>query len=160
MRDNETKNDEVQSTEPETEILTSENTGEEATEPAPDVEQKSKYDLLTEDSYDPEKVDKEEGIEKLQKATGIMAIILAVMGLVAVGICIYFMILSPTYIKEGESDKLLNYAEIATSTDIDMSVMHERLTDIGVSPQEPEEAESESLQDETIPADEGGLTDE
>ena len=55
------------------------------------------------------------------KVVGILSIILAVLGIAMVGVCIYFMVIKPSYDKSGESNKQLYYPEIATNSDIEFA---------------------------------------
>lgn len=55
------------------------------------------------------------------KVVGILSIVLAVMALAMAGVFVYFMVINPAYDKGGEASKPLDFPEIATSSDVELT---------------------------------------
>ncbi len=62
---------------------------------------------------------KEDGEKVPYKGAGIFTLILAILGLAFIGALVYFIILNPYYIKDGEADEKLDYPELASTSDAD-----------------------------------------
>ena len=72
------------------------------------------------DEEDEENADKASG---WHKAFGIISIVLAVAGLALIGLCVYFLIISPFYTQKGADGRQPVYPEIATMTDASITDM-------------------------------------
>ncbi|MCM1287154.1 MAG: hypothetical protein NC240_02500 [Clostridium sp.] len=77
------------------------------------------------------------------KAAGILFLTLAILGLVLVGLCVYFMVFRPYYDKNGEQYSL-NYQQISSASDAyEMSDMLELMTGTDASPSDADAKEGE-----------------
>ncbi len=89
------------------------------------------------------KKNENEKASKGLKAAGIAFLTLAVLGLLLVGLCVYFMVINPYYDKNGEH-YALNYPQISSASDAyEMSDMLELMTDTDASPSDAEAKEGE-----------------
>ncbi len=87
------------------------------------------------------------------KVVGILSMVLAGMALVMSGVFVYFMVIKPSYDKEGESMKPIYFPEIATSSDINLSDSRGYISNVPLAtstdyivyePVEPESSETDS----------------
>lgn len=79
-------------------------------------------DIIYEERED-EKIEKKGDAPTSLKVVGVISLLLAIVGLALVGVCVYFMVIAPSYDKTKEgfvpSDPV-PYIEIATITDSDL----------------------------------------
>lgn len=82
------------------------------------IEREAILDQIFDDNgYKKNDIIKEEREKVPYKGAGIFTLILAILGLVFIGLLVYFIVLNPYYIKNGEADKQLDYPELASTSD-------------------------------------------
>ena len=84
------------------------------------IEREAILDQIFDDNgYKKNDIIKEEKEKVPYKGAGIFTLILALLGLAFIGVLVYFIILNPYYVKDGEADKQLEYPELASTMDAD-----------------------------------------
>ncbi len=89
-------------------------------------------EILTEIVF--EKNDRDKKTKTGLKTVGIISIVLAVAGLALIGLCVYFLMLKPTYDKNGDNGNTVTYDNIASVTDSSYSEKKPLLEMIATSP--------------------------
>ena len=82
------------------------------------IEREAILDQIFEDNgYRKNDTIKEEREKVPYKGAGIFTLILAILGLAFIGLLVYFIVLNPYYIKNGEADRQLEYPELSSTSD-------------------------------------------
>ena len=81
------------------------------------IEREAILDQIFDDNrYKKNDIIKDEKAKIPYKGIGVFTLLVAILGIVFIGLMIYFIILNPYYVKKGKSDNNLIYPELASDT--------------------------------------------